>query len=161
MIRTVARRIHWGIWIFLASVSFPLSVSAENFSVQTSSYWCDRLGGSFSGDTCDAPYVADSGACDKFEQLQPDDPQMKQTLEEVRASGVCIGDTVDQAKTNSLRLRADLMGYVTAGGNENVNDPTHPDSAGIIERAQNGGAPYWPLVSYYLYQCVVEVCEAK
>ena len=114
-----------------------------------------------SGAKCQAEYVADSGACEKFEQLEPDDADMRRTIDEVRSSEVCIGETVDQAKSNTLRLRTNLMGYVTAGRDESVNDPTSPESSDIIARAKNGGAPYWPLVSYYLYQCVVEVCESK
>ncbi len=150
--------------VLLSAVLPPAARADEGkaypFAV-TSSYWCDRLQGTMSGDVCSAPYTPDHGSCSKFERLQPDDAAMRQKIADIKSAAVCLGNTVDQAKSNSLRLRADLMGYVTAGGDESVNDPVSPSAEGIIERAQSGGAPYWPLVQYYLYQCVVEVCEAK
>jgi hypothetical protein len=133
----------------------------EQFAFETSPYWCDKLGGTMSGDTCTAPYVADSDACGKFERLNPDDAALRQSLEQIRQASICLSDTVASAKANSLRLRADLMGYVSAGNDETVNDPTSTRSGDIVDRANRGAAPYWPLVSYYLHQCVVETCEAK
>lgn len=134
---------------------------AQTVTFETSPYWCDRLGGSHDGASCSAEYVRDQQPCEKFEELQPDDESMRGTIEEMRNTDLCLADVVDAAKANTLRLRADLMGYVTAGSNEYVNDPVSPDASDIVERAKNGGAPFWPLASYYLYQCVVDICESK
>jgi len=150
--------------VFAASAIMVAGVQpsqAQTVSFETTSYWCGRLGGSHDGATCSAEYARDQQPCEKFEDLQPDDESMRGTIEEMRNTDLCLADVVDAAKANTLRLRADLMGYVTAGGNEDENDPVKPDASGIVERAKNGGAPFWPLASYYLYQCVVDICESK
>jgi hypothetical protein len=144
------------------SLAWPGAVEAQQaYSFETSPYWCDKLGGSANGSTCTAVYSPDNQACDKFARLNPDDAAMQQALEEIRQASVCLRDRVDTAKMNSLRLRADLMGYVSMGHDETVNDPISPNSGDMVSRASQGSTPYWPLASYYLHQCVVEVCEAK
>jgi hypothetical protein len=162
-LRTTFKRALWA--AALPILAFAPAIRADDGKLYSfpvsSAYWCTKLAGTLSGETCSARYTADSRSCSKFERLQPDDAAMRQTIADIKSTSVCLGDTVEQAKSNTLRLRADLMGYVTAGRDESVNDPVSPNSEGIVERAQNGGAPYWPLVQYYLYQCVVEVCEAK
>jgi hypothetical protein len=158
MTRTARRLLSFG--VMLAGLAAD-AAGADEYQFETSDYWCAKLDGIMQGNTCSATYVPDSNPCDKFERLNPDDAKMMQTIGQVRQSSVCISDTVNEAKSHTLRLRADLMGYVSAGRDETVNDPTSPNSGDMVSRAQNGSAPYWPLASYYLYQCVVDVCESK
>jgi hypothetical protein len=66
---------------------------------------------------------------------------------------------VEEARSATLRLRASLMGFVTAG------HPELEDKADPIQnksyRPEPGKASYWTGVAYFLYQCVVEVCTSK
>lgn len=82
---------------------------------------------------------------------------MKQALNEVRNADVCLLRTVQEAKAHTLKLRADLMGYVSAGLDERRNDPISNPAF----RAREGSATYWPYVAYLLYQCVVQTCTGK
>jgi hypothetical protein len=132
---------------------------AQNLPVQISKYWCDKLGGSYSGNTCMAPYRPHPGACEVFRSLNVNDPKMIAELNEVMAARVCLAKRTEEAKINSLKLRANLMGYVTAGNPklEDMNDPIKNSSY----RPEPGKPSYWTGVTYFLYQCFVEICTSK
>jgi hypothetical protein len=148
------------ILLSMAALSVSLSgAQAQAVTVQVSKYWCDKFKGSYSGNTCTASYVPHPGACDAFRQLNVDDPQMLAALNEVRNARVCLATRVREAMSATLKLRASLMGFVTAGHDdlEWRADPINNKSY----RPEQGKASYWTGVSYYLYQCVVETCTSK
>jgi hypothetical protein len=135
------------------------SSHGQSLPVQVSKYWCDKLKGSYSGNICTAPYTPHPGACNIFGQLNVDDSQMLAVLNEVRNARVCLASRVQEAKTNTLKLRVNLMGFVTAGHPEleDQNDPILNKSF----RPEQGKASYWTAVAYFLHQCVVETCTSK
>jgi hypothetical protein len=145
--------------VAVVMASLAPDAHSQTLPVQISKYWCDKFSGSYSGNTCMAPYAAQPGACKIFGDLNVDDAAMTGVLNEVKAARVCLASRVEEAKINSLKLRANLMGYVTAGNAdlENKNDPIMNHAF----RPENGKASYWTGVSYFLYQCVVETCTAK
>jgi hypothetical protein len=80
-----------------------------------------------------------------------------QRLSEVQSTPVCLAKVVDDAKTSTIKLRINLRGYVTAGQKEVGTDPVLTPSF----RPASGEPTYWPAAEYFLYECVVETCQAK
>lgn len=127
-------------------------------ALETSRYWCDVLKGSYDGRACTAPYESRrGGACQAFAEMNVNDPALLARLSQVKNARVCLADVTDEAKAHTLKMRVILRGYVTAGQDETVNDPVRNRSF----RPTPGKATYAPAIAYFLYECVVEVCEAK
>ena len=94
-----------------------------------------------------------------FDAENIDDPQMRKALNEVRNAQVCLAKRVEEAKINTLKLRASIMGFVTAG-NPRLEDQVDP-VRNKAYRPERGKASYSAAVSYFLYQCVVETCGSN
>jgi hypothetical protein len=142
----------------LASLcSSPVDAQSRH-ALETSRYWCDVLKGSYDGRACMAPYeTRRGGACQMFTDMNVSDPDLLARLSQVRNARVCLSDVTDEAKAQTLKMRVILRGFVTAGQDENVNDPVRNRSF----RPAPGKATYAPAIAYFLYECVVETCEAK
>jgi hypothetical protein len=148
-------------WIALAlSVALCAHVAAESrHTITTSKYWCGVVGGEYDGAQCTAEYKPrkDGGACETFAAMNVDDPDLQAQLSEVQNAPVCLANVVDEAKANTIKLRISLRGYVTAGRDESVNDPTMTQSF----VPSQGDATFSTGAAYFLYECVVETCTAK
>lgn len=139
----------------------PLCLSVTNahaadvFALETSKYWCDILRGSYDGRVCRATYrkSAAGGACDLFSRTVTD-PALRQQLQRIRSTPRCIGEVTDESKLNTIKLRVKLRGFVTAGQNEEVNDPT--TLSFVMPR--EGRASFLAAAEYLLHECVVESC---
>ena len=126
---------------------------SKNFVFEASDYYCRKLKGSTGSDGCSAPYRPFKGnACSVYNSAPEHDPSQDNIAE-----GSCTSESIGAAKRKTLKLRADLMGYVSLGNDETVNDPVvHPE----LRPVQDGSRPYWPLMNYFANECAVQTCSS-
>ncbi len=149
--------------VIFAAVAFISSVqptaAQSSHVIETSKYWCGVLQGTYDGRNCKAIYKKwpKGDACKVFDSVAAGDAGLTRTVIEVRNAQLCLAKVVDDAKSNSLKQRVRLRGYVTAGQNEEVNDPISPSFQMPLK-----GKPSFPsAAAFFMYECVVEVCLSK
>ncbi|HEX2859459.1 MAG TPA: DUF1036 domain-containing protein [Alphaproteobacteria bacterium] len=116
-----------------------------------SPYFCRALEGTPTGNSCTAPYVPYSGdACGVYDDVDDKNPATERWLDDNKNS--CSADVVEQAKSMTLKARAKLRGYMTAGGDETRNDPVFNQSYRPNGAALDAGT------QYFAAECVVKTC---
>lgn len=150
---------------FFLAVQTSLAFAQEAIEFQSpSQYWCTSIRGSVVGSRgsevlCRAAYERQANACALYREYDDGDAQFRSALAQVQATPVCTSDTVREAKRMTLRYRVELRRYMTAGGNEDANDPVFNKS--FRPRKGETGGRAVQFLAYALHQCIVETCEAK
>jgi len=136
---------------------FSSAARAENsFQFETSKYWCDVLKGRYDGKRCTATYQRSTHqACQVYSSMNVDDPELADAARRIKSADRCLAEVTDQAKLNTLKLRIALRGLVTAGRNEDVNDPL----AAGFSMPRKGEPRFLKAAAFFLYECVVQECE--
>jgi uncharacterized membrane protein len=129
-----------------------VSSHAEEHEFEASKYYCEKLNGSAAGDRqCRAEYQAYPGdACSVYDSAGEKDPRHDSIIQETGSQ--CTSAQLDDAKTQTLAKRADLMGYVSLGNDETINDPVRNTSM------RPGNATYWTQMTYFANECAIQKC---
>jgi uncharacterized membrane protein len=137
---------------FMAVPAVSIGAKAEEFEFKASSYYCGKLNGTdVGGGQCRAEYEAYPGdACAVYDNADEKDDGLNSIIAETGSQ--CSGPQLDEAKTQTLAERANLMGYVSLGYDETVNDPVRNTSM------RPGSATYWPQMTYFANECAVQKC---
>lgn len=148
-----ALRTNTEICLLMASLGGIGSVAAQDLSVEgVSPYFCGQLGGSASGGICRAPYEPYRGgnACSIYNSIDDKYPSVREWMERITNS--CSSDLVTEAKKRTLKSRASLRGYVSAGNDESVNDPVATPSY------RPEGATLGSGEAYFAAECAIRTC---